>query len=120
MDDRLKIFLVRCTHDQYAGLVAAAAVLGYGSATATSSRPGVARYLVDRGLCAGVFLSREDRMLLRRLLTAIRDATAMMDRLRQDVWIHGETETEDVQRALDALAESAELLVKAGLTGGAR
>jgi len=74
-------FIVRCSPSDYETLVRHAAALGYASPTARVARPGVARYLVDRGLGGGQILLAEDRTTLGRILWEVRAAKAELVRI---------------------------------------
>jgi hypothetical protein len=76
-------FIVRCSSSDYETLVRHAAALGYASPTARVARPGVARYLVDRGLGGGQILCEEDRTTLGRILWDVRAAKAELIRIAE-------------------------------------
>ena len=103
MKTQRKSFLVRCTAEQFAALATRAAGLGYGSATSGVPRPGVARYLVDRGLSDAVLLTADDRAQLRRLLWSVRDAAAVAERLADAMLVGDRVAARDALAALGAI-----------------
>ncbi len=110
-----KEFLVRCTTAQYALLERRAAECGYASPTARAPRPGVARYLVDRGLSGGCVMTDDDRVILRRILWALRDASAQIERLAIADQV-GSTETpDDATAALQTVRDAARLVSACGI-----
>jgi len=107
MADSKKTFLVRCSTSEFDALRDRAASLGFGSAVAGSSRPGVARYLVERGLGDIVMLTSDDRVLLRRLLLAIRDAHTEVGRLTDASTLGEDVLADAIVAALGALGAAA-------------
>jgi hypothetical protein len=111
MKKQRKCFLVRCSAEQFAALVTRAAELGYGSASSRASRPGVARYLVDRGLSDAVLLTDDDRAQLRRLLWSVRDAAAVAERLADAMLVGDRVAAHDALAALGAIRRETAAIV---------
>lgn len=109
-NSKRKAFIVRCDHTVFERLERKAARCGYASATATSRRPGVARYIVDRGLCDAVLLTDEDRAELRRIHWAIRNAEAEVSRLVDSVAMGDGVVADEAVAALRALREAASVI----------
>lgn len=112
-NSKRKAFIVRCDHAVFEQLERRAARCGYASATATSRRPGVARYIVDRGLSDSVLLTDDDRAELRRIHWAIRDAEAEVSRLVDSAVMGDGIAAGEVVAALRALRAAAALVANA-------
>jgi len=109
MTDR-RCFIVRCSSSDYATLVRHAAALGYASATSRVTRPGVARYLVDRGLGGGIILSDADRTTLGRVLWEVRAARAELVRIADTAFDPLTVARADVTTATDRIHEALQRL----------
>lgn len=98
-----KVFIVRCTYDEHARLVERAARFGYASTSSRASRPGVARYLVDRGLSDGVILRDEDRNALARIVWELRGAGVHLERLSDGAARGASPSRQEVEATLERL-----------------